>query len=163
PSAGTLEAFAVPTGPGVRVDTAAYAGYRPNPRFDSLLAKVVVHVASPGLPGVVAKAARALGELRVDGVATNAPFLRHLLRPPPAPGVGDVRGDEAVRRRARHGARGGVPRAPSVACHARRSAGGSPRSARRAGAREDASAARDARGRRGRRRRRAHAGHGRRG
>jgi acetyl/propionyl-CoA carboxylase alpha subunit/acetyl-CoA carboxylase carboxyltransferase component len=82
PSAGALETFAVPTGPGVRVDTSGYAGYRPNPRFDSLLAKVVVHVAAPDVPAVVAKAARALGELRADGVATNVPFLRRLLRHP---------------------------------------------------------------------------------
>src|SRR5437762_3331874 len=41
PSAGALEALGVPTGPGIRVDTHGYAGYRPSPSFDSLLAKVV--------------------------------------------------------------------------------------------------------------------------
>jgi len=34
--------FEIPSGPGVRVDTFGYSGYSPNPRFDSLLAKLVV-------------------------------------------------------------------------------------------------------------------------
>ncbi|HEY6235505.1 MAG TPA: biotin carboxylase N-terminal domain-containing protein, partial [Candidatus Elarobacter sp.] len=45
PASGTLSVFEPPTGPGVRVDTFGYGGYRTNPRFDSLLAKVVVHAA----------------------------------------------------------------------------------------------------------------------
>src|SRR5216117_2490453 len=82
PSAGALGAFEVPTGTGVRVDTHGYAGYQPSPSFDSLLAKVVARSASSEFPAVVAKAYRALCEFRVDGVATNLPFLRNLLRHP---------------------------------------------------------------------------------
>src|SRR6266849_1782590 len=82
PSAGVLDAFAVPTGPGVRVDTCGHVGYRPSPGFDSLLVKVIVRSAAHDFPAVVAKAYRALGELRVDGVATNRPFLRSLLLHP---------------------------------------------------------------------------------
>ena len=41
PSAGALAIFDPPTGPGVRVDTAAWTGGAVNPRFDSLLAKIV--------------------------------------------------------------------------------------------------------------------------
>jgi acetyl-CoA carboxylase carboxyltransferase component/biotin carboxyl carrier protein len=78
PSGGTLTAFASPTGPGVRVDTHAYAGYATSPSFDSLLAKVIVH--TPGdYRAAVGKARRALAELRVEGVKTNAPFLWALL------------------------------------------------------------------------------------
>src|SRR5437667_109373 len=80
PSAGVLGAFEVPTGPGIRVDTHGYAGYRPSPSFDSLLAKVVAR--GTELPAAVGKAYRALSEFRVDGVATNLPFLRNLLRHP---------------------------------------------------------------------------------
>ncbi len=87
PSAGALAVFEVPTGPGVRVDTCGYAGYRPSPSFDSLLAKVIV--AAPSFEGAVAKASRALAEFRVEGVATNLPFLRNLLRDP-ALGTYDV-------------------------------------------------------------------------
>ena len=42
PGGGTLTVFEPPSGPGVRVDTYGYAGYRTNPNFDSLLAKVIV-------------------------------------------------------------------------------------------------------------------------
>ena len=43
PGGGTISVFEPPTGPGVRVDSYGYAGYRTNPNFDSLLAKVIVH------------------------------------------------------------------------------------------------------------------------
>ena len=46
PEGGVLGAFEPPTGPGVRVDTLAYGGYRTSPSYDSLLAKVIVHVPS---------------------------------------------------------------------------------------------------------------------
>jgi acetyl/propionyl-CoA carboxylase alpha subunit/acetyl-CoA carboxylase carboxyltransferase component len=77
PTGGTLTAFEVPSGPGVRVDTYGYAGYRTSPAFDSLLAKVIVH--APDHRAAIGRAARAVAELRVEGVATNAPFLRALL------------------------------------------------------------------------------------
>jgi acetyl/propionyl-CoA carboxylase alpha subunit len=81
PSGGTITAFEPPTGPGVRVDTFARAGYTTSPRFDSLLAKVIVHV-DGDWAAAAAKAARALGELRIDGVATNVGLLRALLAHP---------------------------------------------------------------------------------
>jgi acetyl/propionyl-CoA carboxylase alpha subunit/acetyl-CoA carboxylase carboxyltransferase component len=77
PSAGTATAFEPPTGPGVRVDTAAHAGYRAHPAFDPLLAKVVVR--APALPAAAARAVRALGEFRIDGLATNLGLLRNVL------------------------------------------------------------------------------------
>jgi acetyl/propionyl-CoA carboxylase alpha subunit/acetyl-CoA carboxylase carboxyltransferase component len=82
PAGGVLETFVLPTGPGLRVDTAGYAGWRPGSRFDSLLAKVIVRDASGGLGAAIGRAYRALCELRVDGVATNLSFLRNLLRHP---------------------------------------------------------------------------------
>src|SRR5437899_3738185 len=60
PSTGVLAAFEVPTGRGVRVDTAGYAGYRPSPSFDSLLAKVIARSTADDFAAVVAKAYRAL-------------------------------------------------------------------------------------------------------
>ncbi len=79
PASGTLGAIEWPGGPGVRVDGCAYSGYTPNLRFDSLLAKIIVHSVSPRYADVVAKAHRALCETQIDGVPTNQPFLRALL------------------------------------------------------------------------------------
>ncbi len=82
PTGGTLSAFDPPSGPGVRVDHYGYAGYTTNPRFDSLLAKVIVHAPSARFEDAIARAQRALAELRVEGVATNAAFLQAVLRHP---------------------------------------------------------------------------------
>jgi len=78
---GTLAVWEPPTGPGVRVDAAACTGMTTNPRFDSLLAKIVVHAAGDHA-AAVAKAARALDDCRIEGVPTNLGFLRALLRHP---------------------------------------------------------------------------------
>ena len=43
PTGGTLAVFDPPSGPGVRVDSFGYAGYKTSAAFDSLLAKVIVH------------------------------------------------------------------------------------------------------------------------
>ncbi len=78
PSSGTLTAYEAPTGPGVRTDGFGYAGYRTSTAFDSLLAKVIAH--SPlAFPAAIARTARALSEFRLEGVATNIPFLRNVL------------------------------------------------------------------------------------
>ncbi len=82
PTGGTLSAFEIPSGPGVRTDTAGYAGYTPAGSFDSLLAKVIVHSAAGSFDGLVRKARRALRELRIEGVETNQSFLGTLLDSP---------------------------------------------------------------------------------
>ncbi len=82
PGGGTLTAFEPPSGPGIRVDTFGYPGYRTSPRFDSLLAKLVVSARSGELADVAAKAYRALSEFKIAGVPTNAAFLQSLLRHP---------------------------------------------------------------------------------
>lgn len=81
PSGGTLVAFDPPVGPGVRVDTFGYTGYRTTPNFDSLLAKVVAH--SPvSFESAAARCERALADFRIEGVDTNVDFLRTVLRDP---------------------------------------------------------------------------------
>ncbi len=77
PGGGTLSVFEPPTGPGVRVDTYGYAGYRTNPNFDSLLAKVIVH--APSFDAALARAERALAAFRLEGAPSNIAFLRALL------------------------------------------------------------------------------------
>jgi acetyl/propionyl-CoA carboxylase alpha subunit/acetyl-CoA carboxylase carboxyltransferase component len=82
PTGGTLTAFEAPSGPGVRVDTFGYAGYTTSPRFDSLLAKLVVHTSSDDFSDAVSRAYRALCEFRIEGVETNIPLLQALLQRP---------------------------------------------------------------------------------
>jgi acetyl/propionyl-CoA carboxylase alpha subunit len=79
PAAGTITAYELPSGRGIRVDGCGYAGWRTGLRFDSLLAKLIVRVDAGGLPQAAAKAQRALAECRIEGVATNVPFLQALL------------------------------------------------------------------------------------
>jgi acetyl/propionyl-CoA carboxylase alpha subunit len=81
-SGGVLGAYEPPSGPGVRVDGYGYAGYRTNPRFDSLLAKVIVHSRTNRFADAAAKTVRALSEFRVTGAATNIGFLQSVLRHP---------------------------------------------------------------------------------
>ncbi|MDB5657123.1 MAG: pyruvate carboxylase, partial [Tardiphaga sp.] len=78
PTGGTLAVFEPPSGPGVRVDTFGYAGYKTSAAFDSLLAKVIVHTPSKW-SDVVAKATRTLREFRIEGVATNISFIQSIL------------------------------------------------------------------------------------
>ena len=82
PTGGTLAVFDPPSGPGVRVDTFGYSGYKTSAAFDSLLAKVIVHSPAASWPDVVQKAARALREFRIAGVATNIPFIQAVLAHP---------------------------------------------------------------------------------
>lgn len=79
---GVLSAYDPPSGPGVRVDGYGYAGYRTNPRFDSLLAKVIVHTRNNDFALLAAKAGRALAEFRLAGAASNIAFLQALLKHP---------------------------------------------------------------------------------
>ncbi len=79
PAAGTIDRLRLPGGPGVRVDTHAYDGYAVEPVYDSLLAKVIVTTAGDDYVALYRKGTRALGDLDVGGLATNAPFLAALL------------------------------------------------------------------------------------
>ena len=82
PGGGTLAVFEPPSGPGVRVDSYGYAGYRTNPNFDSLLAKLIVHSPSPDFADVLARAERALAAFRLEGTPSNIAFLRAVIADP---------------------------------------------------------------------------------
>lgn len=82
PTGGVLAVFEPPSGPGVRVDSFGYAGYKTSAAFDSLLAKVIVHTPGEAWHDVVSKASRALREFRIDGVVTNIAFLQAVLAHP---------------------------------------------------------------------------------
>lgn len=79
PAHGTLAVFSMPHGRGIRVDTHGFAGYTVNPRYDSLLAKVIVHSDDADLTAALRRTARALSDVRTDGVSTNVGFLLSIL------------------------------------------------------------------------------------
>ena len=78
PNPGTITRFEVPGGPGVRVDTHAYAGYTVPPTYDSLVAKLIVW--APTREEAIRRARRALREFTVEGIATTIPFHRECAR-----------------------------------------------------------------------------------
>jgi len=77
PSPGTITTLHVPGGPGVRVDTAAYIGWRIPPHYDSLLAKLIVH--GQTREEALARGRRALELFVVEGVKTTIPLHLRLL------------------------------------------------------------------------------------
>ncbi|MGB1087565.1 MAG: carboxyl transferase domain-containing protein, partial [Alphaproteobacteria bacterium] len=77
PSAGTVSALSLPTGPAVRVDTAIRAGDQISPLYDSLVAKVIV--AGADYAQAMARTRRALAEVSVQGPQVNAAALAALM------------------------------------------------------------------------------------
>ncbi len=77
PSPGVITTYHVPGGPGVRVDTHLYQGYKVPPYYDSMLAKIIVH--APNRQQAIRRMVRALDELVVEGVHTTTDFLKKIL------------------------------------------------------------------------------------
>ena len=80
PSPGVVKNFHAPGGPGVRVDSGLYGGYRIPSNYDSLIAKLIVHGADRA--ECIARLIRALEEFVVDGVDTTLPLHRRILGEP---------------------------------------------------------------------------------
>ncbi|QHB57056.1 acetyl-CoA carboxylase biotin carboxylase subunit (plasmid) [Ralstonia solanacearum] len=78
PSPGVITGLRLPGGYGVRVDTHAGAGYRVPSHYDSMIAKLIVHGASR--EDALQRMQLALDELQVDGIATNVPLHREIVR-----------------------------------------------------------------------------------
>jgi acetyl-CoA/propionyl-CoA carboxylase biotin carboxyl carrier protein len=76
PAPGTLSAYREPGGPGVRVDSAAYAGWTIPAEYDSLIAKLVVW--APTRDNAIARLRRAIGEYVVEGVPTTLGLLESI-------------------------------------------------------------------------------------
>lgn len=77
PCPGTIEFYGVPGGPGVRVDSHAYAGYSIPPFYDSMIGKLIVH--APNREQAIIRARRALSEYLIHGVTTTVEFAATLL------------------------------------------------------------------------------------
>ncbi len=77
PSPGMITRFHAPGGPGVRVDTHIYDGYRIPPNYDSMIGKLIVHGADRAT--AIARMRVALAEMVIDGIKTNVPLQSRIL------------------------------------------------------------------------------------
>lgn len=78
PCPGKVQHYHAPGGPGIRVDSHLYSGYQIPPYYDSLLAKVIAWGCNR--EEAMSRMARALLEMKVEGVKTTIPFHQMLLR-----------------------------------------------------------------------------------
>jgi acetyl-CoA carboxylase biotin carboxylase subunit len=77
PFPGTVDDFCAPGGPGVRMDTHIYRGYRIPPFYDSLIAKLITH--GRNRDEAIARMKRALDETVISGIKTTIPFHKRIL------------------------------------------------------------------------------------
>jgi acetyl-CoA carboxylase biotin carboxylase subunit len=80
PSPGRITDFHAPGGLGVRMDSAAYAGYTIPPYYDSLIGKLIVHGKSRN--ECLMRLRRALDELVIGGIETTIPLFQELIKQP---------------------------------------------------------------------------------
>lgn len=80
PAPGRVSVFHAPGGPGVRIDSALYAGYVVPPYYDSLVAKLIVHAPSRG--DAIARMRRALDECAIAGIQTTIPLHQRIMAEP---------------------------------------------------------------------------------
>ncbi|MBN1155115.1 acetyl-CoA carboxylase biotin carboxylase subunit [candidate division KSB1 bacterium] len=78
PNPGDISYFHVPGGPGVRVDTHAYALYKIPPYYDSLLAKIITH--GKNREEALCRMMRSLEEFIIEGIKTTIPFHQKILQ-----------------------------------------------------------------------------------
>ncbi len=78
PGTGTVSKYLTPGGPGVRIDTSIYTGYKVPANYDSMIGKLIVW--SLDWEGAVKKAKRALDEFYIEGFPTNIPLHREIVR-----------------------------------------------------------------------------------
>lgn len=77
PSPGTVTVWHAPGGPGIRVDSHVYSGYKVPPYYDSMIGKVIAHGSDRN--SAIYKMRTALSEMVVEGIKTNIPLQRRLL------------------------------------------------------------------------------------
>ncbi|MDH3424961.1 MAG: acetyl-CoA carboxylase biotin carboxylase subunit, partial [Gemmatimonadota bacterium] len=77
PCPGVIHTFHPPGGPGVRLDTHVYAGYKVPPHYDSLLAKLIV--SGNTRDEAIIRARHVLEQFIIEGIPTTLPFLRKIV------------------------------------------------------------------------------------
>ncbi len=78
PSPGRIEEFHAPGGPGIRLDTHIYSGYLVPPYYDSMIGKLIAH--GEDRRSALARMCNALRETVIEGIHTNIPLQREILK-----------------------------------------------------------------------------------
>ena len=80
PSPGEVKKYHTPGGPGIRMDSHVYAGYRVPPYYDSMIGKLIAH--GPSRESAIARMRTALSEMFIDGIRTNIALQQHIMEDP---------------------------------------------------------------------------------
>jgi acetyl-CoA carboxylase biotin carboxylase subunit len=78
PCPGTIEVFHPPGGPGIRLDTHIYSGYKVPPFYDSMIGKLIAYGETREV--AIARMKNALDEIHIEGIKTNIPLLQKIIR-----------------------------------------------------------------------------------
>lgn len=109
PCPGKIQGVYLPGGPGVRIDSAIFAGLEIPPYYDSMLAKLSVY--APSRAEAIRKMQTALGEVIITGIKTNVDYLYELINHPDfISGKTDIDFIERVRNNEKPEKKGGSPK-----------------------------------------------------
>jgi acetyl-CoA carboxylase biotin carboxylase subunit len=78
PSPGTITQYHAPGGPGIRVETHIYNGYKVPPYYDSMIGKLICHGETRDI--AIARMCGALQEVVIDGIKTNIPLQQNIMK-----------------------------------------------------------------------------------
>ena len=78
PSPGLVRLWHAPGGPGIRVDSHVYSGYKVPPYYDSMIGKIIAH--GNDRPTAIARMKTALAEIVIEGIKTNVPLHQEIFQ-----------------------------------------------------------------------------------
>lgn len=78
PSPGMVHLWHSPGGPGIRIESHVYSGYRVPPYYDSMIGKIIAH--GNDRATAIARMRNALSEIVVEGIKTNVPLHQEILQ-----------------------------------------------------------------------------------
>jgi acetyl-CoA carboxylase, biotin carboxylase subunit len=78
PSPGLVQLWHAPGGPGIRVESHIYSGYKVPPYYDSMIGKIIAH--GNDRPTAIARMKNALGEIVIEGIKTNVPLHQEIFQ-----------------------------------------------------------------------------------
>ena len=78
PSPGMVQLWHSPGGPGIRVESHIYSGYRVPPYYDSMIGKIIAH--GNDRPTAIARMKNALAEIVIEGIKTNVPLHQEIFQ-----------------------------------------------------------------------------------